>query len=177
MFALTTAFIAATLALLGKIGFDVWGRHRERRGIAGALAGEIGAYVDLLNPETTPAAYRAVAALDRNQRLERLRGFPPLPTSHPVFDKVADKIGVLPYQAAYGISRVYNVITGMRLALASMSAAGFLEACDEVQQGRLFFVAEAIEQEGKTARDVVTLLKKVSQQSLWSFIGETIGSS
>ena len=112
MLALTTALFTAALALLGKIGFDLWGRQRDRRGLAGALAGEIGAYLDLLNGDTLSAAYRQIAALDRDLRVGRLRSLPALPTTHPVFDKVAEKLGTLPHAAAYGVSRFYNVVTG-----------------------------------------------------------------
>ena len=170
MSALTTAFSAAALAVLGKIVFDVWARYRERRGIAGALAGEISAYVDFLKPETTSATFRSLAALGREQRLDWLRTYPPLPTSHPVFDKVADKIGILPFRVARGVSRTYNLVTGIRLLLSSMTTPGFLEASDAVQQGRLIVVAEALGREDPAARDLIAMLHHISQQSFWRYI-------
>jgi hypothetical protein len=88
-------------------------------GIAAALAGEINAYVDLLSAKIdgrdAAASYRLAAGLNQDARLVWLRTIPPLPSAHPVFDKVAEKIGQLPHAEAYAISRFYNVITGMRL--------------------------------------------------------------
>jgi hypothetical protein len=49
--ALTVAFTTAALALLAKIASDWMQRHYDRQGIAAALAGEIGAYLNLLKPD------------------------------------------------------------------------------------------------------------------------------
>ena len=170
MFALAAALFTAALALLGKIVVDVWTRYGERRGIAGALAGEISAYVDFLKPDTMPSAFRDLAAFGREQRLDWFRTYPPLPTSHPVFDKVADKIGILPFRAARGITRTYNFVTGVRLLLSSMSTPGFLEASDVFQQARLTVVANAIEHEGPAARELIDLLHRIARQSFWSYV-------
>ena len=170
MSSLATALFTAALALVGKIGFDVWTRYREYRGIAGALAGELSAYVDFLKPETTPAKFRSLAALDREQRLDWLRTYPPLPTSHPVFDKVVEKTGIFPFRVARGVSRTYNLVTGIRLLLSSMTTPGFLEASDAVQQGRLIVVAEALGHEGPAARDLIAMLHYISQQSFWRYV-------
>ncbi len=172
MLALTTALFAATLALLGKIGFDVWGRHRDRRSIASAIAGEIEAYIELLNGPETSAGYRLLAtAGDRAGRIAMFRAVPNLPTSHPVFDKVADKIGLLPIAEAYGISRIYNVVTGMRLLISGMSSQGFIDASDHIQVHRMIFVSDTMEREVAAARALVARLKRVSRQNLWCWVG------
>ena len=171
MVPLAAALFTAALALFGKVLFDLWSTYRERRGIAGALAGEIRAYVDLLNPAMSSAAYRRLASLDRETRLRCLRAFPALPTNHPAFDKLAEKIGLLPQRAAYGVSRIYNVVTGMRLLLSSMSFQGFLDADDSYQRGRIIFVADSMEREIEAARDLIQELECISRQSLWHFVG------
>ncbi len=169
MLSLATALFTAALALFGKILFDLWGRHREQSAIAGALVGEIGAYIDLLNPPVTSVNYRAVAGLPRQERLGVIGAFPALPTSHPVFDRLADKIGSLPHGNAEGVSRIYTVVTGVRLTLSSMSSQGFLNASDVIQQGRLSFIADTIEREGPKARDLIASLRRVSEQTFWCF--------
>jgi len=46
--AFANALLVAALALLGKIAYDAWVRFDQRRGVAGALTGEIGAYVAII---------------------------------------------------------------------------------------------------------------------------------
>lgn len=172
MLTLATALFTAALALTGKVLFDLWGRCRERRGLAAALAGEIGAYVDLLDPPATAANYRAMGTLDREKRRACLRAIPTLPTTHPVFDKVADRLGLLPYAEAFGVSRIYNAVTGLRLVLAGMSSEPFLEADDDLQRNRIEFVAAALEREGRFARDLVRRLRCISGQGIWGYASD-----
>ena len=119
---------AASLTVIVKIGFDVWSkssqRRADRRAIAAALAGEIGGYLVALNPEVAGPRYRSLAALDRPSRIRKLAAFPPLPTGHPVYDKLADKVGLLPPDLTREISRLYNVVTGIRVTGAKPRASG-----------------------------------------------------
>ncbi len=100
--AIGTTFLSVT----GKIAFECSQRDAERRGTAAALAGEIGAYIDNLNPDVAAPAYRALAAFDREARVKKLAAFPPLPTGHPAYDKLSEKIGLLPPHLVREISRL-----------------------------------------------------------------------
>ena len=40
--------LVAALALSGKVAYDAWVRFDQRRGVAGAFVGEIGAYVEII---------------------------------------------------------------------------------------------------------------------------------
>ena len=51
MESISAALYTATAALFGKIGFDAWTHSRERQTIAAGLAGEISAYLELLNAQ------------------------------------------------------------------------------------------------------------------------------
>jgi hypothetical protein len=164
MLPFTVAFLVAALALVGKIVFDLWERHHQRGSIAAALAGEIGAYVKLLDPPNTVAAYRTIATFDHATRRRRLRSMLKTPTGHPVFDKVADKIGLLPAAEALDISAIYNVVTGMRIFMSSLSSDEFANADDEVQVAILGKIADTIEQYHPFALDLVERLKRISAQ-------------
>jgi hypothetical protein len=148
MTALAAALFSAALALFGKIGFDIWARHRERCGIAGALAGEIGAYIKSIKPSETAKNLLTVANLDRETRCRRLAAtFGSLPNTHPIFDKVAGNLGVLPVHAVRQISEFYNFVTGYRLLLTNLSSDKFLESDDDHQFNMLKILAKGIEEQ------------------------------
>lgn len=157
----------AALSVFGKIIFDAWTYDRAVRGIAAGLAGEISAYVDLLKPEETPRRYREIAGKARDERVALMRAFPSLPSAHPVFDKVADKLGSLGSEDASSVSRLYNIVTGVRLVIQNMTLAGFLEAPDYYQQNTLNWIAATIETEVPIARELVGRLKDRAARPFW----------
>lgn len=168
MLALTVAFFTAAFALVGKIISDRWERHRQLCGIATALADEIGAYMKQLDPPTTVASFRMIAAMDHETRRRRLRSMLKPPSGHPVFDKVADRIGLLPVTAAENVSSIYNVVTGLRIAVSSLSSSEVTEADDEVQIAILNRIADGLEQNHLPAQNLVRQLGEISQQSFLS---------
>lgn len=100
--ALIVALAVAALGLFGNIFLDRWKHHQERRTIAAAIAGELGAYLDLIRADETPSNFRKIATLDLDTRQKRLRTLHHPPTGHPVFEKVADKIGGLGRSRCHG---------------------------------------------------------------------------
>ena len=149
-----------------------------------ALAGEIRTYVDFLNPPdrralapgASPGMWdnmRQIASIkDRATRVISLGALGKLPNTHPVFDKVADKLGYLGTDDATAASRFYNVITGMRLQWANLSSPGFLAASDDHHAATLRVFANMLENEvraGRALSDRLTALARLS----WfdSFIG------
>ena len=166
MTALAAAFFTAALALVGKIIFDIWSRHRKKRGIAASLAGEIGAYVELLQPEMLVSNFRKIAEMEYSHRGRQLAAFGSPPSSHPVFDKVADKIGLLSTSLARDISKFYNVVTGIRLLISNMSSDGFKSLSDDVQVSMIEEVIKMIEKHIIPATTMVDQLDRTARQNL-----------
>lgn len=170
MLALTVALLTAALAVGSKILSDHWTLHQQTRGVAAALAGEIGAYLQLLNLPTTVPAYRTIAALHGDDRRKCLRLIFKPPIGHPVFDKIADKLGLLPIAEARDVSQIYNVVTGMRIFLAGFSSKEFLEADDEYQVGFINHVADEIEKYHPIAEALIVRLTKVSDRKFRCYL-------
>jgi hypothetical protein len=158
--------IAASLSVIGKVIADICsrvsGRRAERRAIAATIAGEIGGYLLNLNSEITAKAYRALADLDQPNRILKLAAFPPLPSGHPAYDKLADKIGLLPPSLIIEISKIYNVVTGMRLIINHFRTREFLAADDDYQRGLIQQVAIIMETHVPAAGAVVKDLKAIA---------------
>lgn len=170
MLSLTIAFMTVAVTLAGKMTLDIWHRHCERRGIAGALAGEIGAYMKLLDPPNLAENLRDISKLDYATRKNRLRSFPKTPTGHPAFDRLADRIGLLPAAEAEDVSAIYNVVSGMRVLVSNFSDPQFVTVDDKMQIEYFTTLANRIEQECKSMGDLTDRLKKISRQSFWQFI-------
>lgn len=150
--------------------YDMWVRHQERRGIAGALAGEIGAYITLLKPMQTANSFRKIATIERKERVKVLRAMPAPPNNHPVFDAVAHKIGLLSAQDALDTSAFYNVVTGFRIHVTNFASEKFLDAQDEIHTGLLNSLAETIEAEAPKVELLVKRLQRTASERFWSRI-------
>lgn len=164
--AIAGAIGAASLSVISKVAVDAFNKrtqHRtDRRSLAAALAGEISGYLAALNPETAALNYRALAALDRETRVRKLAAFPPIPTGHPVYDKLADKVGLLPPHLTREISRIYNVVNGTRLLIGHFRTAEFLAADDDYQRGLIEQVAVAMDVHVPPAREAVRQLEEIA---------------
>src|ERR1700722_7697699 len=121
MWAIVLAVVTGVIGFLTKIALDIRAEHQSRKAVAAALAGELGAYLRLSRPEQTAENIKTLAKIPYDERVVRLRGLFNLPSGHPVFDRLADKIGSLSPEAARGVSEAYNIITGARLLLVSIS--------------------------------------------------------
>lgn len=167
MLSLTTAFVATAFALVAKIVADQWNRHSDRRSIAGALAGEVSAYMKQLDPLKFANNFRKIAESDEISRRRCLRSLPKTPSGHPVFDKVADKIGLLPAAEAEEISSFYNVITGFRVLVSGLSDDRFVTADGEVQIALLNTIADKICEETTNVPELIDRLREISTQTFW----------
>lgn len=166
MDALASALGVAALALFAKVLYDLWHHWLERRGIAAALAGEIGAYITLLRPQTTAASLRTIATMGHADRVKALRAMAVPPIGHPVFDKVAHRIGLLSAQNALEVSAFYNVATGFRLHMANMSSDKFLEGPEAMQVTTLQYLAKAIEDEAPKVLLLVERLRRSKMKTI-----------
>jgi hypothetical protein len=170
MWAIVLAVVTGVIGFLAKIVLDIRTEHQARKAVAAALAGELGAYLRLSQPERTAENIKAIAKIPYEERVVRMRGLFSLPSSHPVFDQVADKIGVLSPQAARGISEAYNIITCARLFLTALCSDTFLQAPDQVQVSRITVMADVFAQEIEGMRRTVTLLDRLSRQSFCCYL-------
>ena len=164
MSALIVALAVAALGFFANVVLDLWKRHRERCAIAAAIAGELGAYLDLIKVDETPNNLRKIAALDLDTRQKRLRALHHPPNGHPVFEKVADKIGVLDVQDATDISATYNVVSSVRLMLVNMTSESFSAAPDDFQKAMIEAVAATVEKYGARGKSLIDRLKTVSAE-------------
>jgi hypothetical protein len=167
MGAVIAAIIAALLGFLARIAYDVWVAHEGRKAIAAALAGELRAYLQLSNPEHMIDNLRKCAQNPHAERIVALKALPPMPSGHPVFDRVADRIGTLSPEAARGVSEAYNIMTSGRMLLTHMSAPAFLDAPDHVQQIQIGTMIDIFSRETDEMRRTVELLDRLSRQTLW----------
>ena len=170
MDALATALFTITLALLGKIGFDLWDRYRDRRGIAGAIGGELAAYLDLLNRPDIWADYKAATHLDRVSKIAKFKATPRLPIAFPVFEKLADRLGLLPNSAAVEISRSYIMLSCLCNLNKSISDKSFIESDEEFQNNRLNYIADLMMMEVARSLSLVQFLREVSKQGFMCWI-------
>ena len=168
MWAIAVAIITGVGGFLAKLWLDTRAEHQARKAVAAALAGELGAYLRLSQPERTVARIKALKEIAYEERVILLRVPFPLPSGHPVFDRVADKIGGLSPEAARGISEAYNIITGARLLLVSLSSDAFLQAPNHVQVAWITAMTEMFSQEIEGVRRTIALLDGLSRQSFGS---------
>jgi hypothetical protein len=151
--ALANALLVAALALLGKIAYDAWVRFDQRRGVAGALAGEIGAYVEIILEMDLDVTLFAWVNIPAEKREGILKAMPPLPIGHPVFDKITDKLMLLPPEQSISISRFYNAVTSMRLLMMNMRSSEFVALQPEVQNANFRILATIVGREFRSARN------------------------
>lgn len=170
MTALEAALFTAALALIGKILFDLWNQFEQRRMVASAIAGELAAYMSFYQDGTAADNFRTIANMDPALRAARLRAINPVPTGHPVFDKMSDKIGSLEESDIFGISLIYNVVTGFRLVIMHMSTEAFGQTDAEHQKAVILFAAKAIEDHLPIAQQLIADLRSRSRESFWRYL-------
>jgi hypothetical protein len=125
---------------------------------------ELGAYLSFFRRADAASAYRAIAQLAIKSRLAII---PPLPSSHPVFDKVSGQLGLLSASLAHDVSRIYNIVTNIRLIITNLSSERFAQAHDAAQKGIIEFIASTIDTEVPNANTLVTALERESRRWPW----------
>ena len=166
---LETAFLAGALAIFGAIAADWWKRCHERRAVAAAISGELGAYLELIEPTKTPVALRKLIEFPSEIRTLRLRALNKVPTNHPVFDDLSGKIGLLSPDLAREISKIYNVVTGFRLIFMSLSTEEFLAADKNFQDSQFERLASTIETHIASAVSVIAKLDRIATKRFCIF--------
>jgi hypothetical protein len=170
MWAITLVVVTGVIGFLTKIVLDIRAEHQARKAVAAALAGELGAYLRLSQPEQTVENIKALTKIPYEERVILLRGLFSLPSGHPVFDRIADKIGSLSPEAARGVSEAYNIITGARLLLVSISSDTFLQAPDHLQIARITVMTDMFAKEIAGMRRTIAVLDRLSRQGFRCYL-------
>jgi hypothetical protein len=167
VWAIVAAIVAGLIGFAAKIGNDIRTEHEARKAIAAAIAGELGAYLRLSDPAQTAENIMFLATIPYVERAIILQSvFSNLPSGHPVFDRIADRIGTLSPQAAHGISEAYNIITSMRLHMTHLASENFGKAPDDSQKVWLKTLPARYLKEISGMQDTVALLDRHSRQRL-----------
>ncbi len=165
------AVVTGIAALLGKLLGDSWSRHRQTAAVASAIYGEIQSYVHDLRPHVTLAAHKALANFDDADELNaRLRGFSQLPFAHPVFNAVADRLGLLPAKLCEEVATFYTVVTGVRGVMATFPTDEFAMTTMEVKRDLLLRVAESTERHIHPVNVTLEWLNKIGTSSYRSYL-------
>ena len=165
------AIVTGIAALLGKLMADSWSRHRQTAAVASAIYGEIHSYVHDLRPHVTAAAHMALEAVDDiNELNARLRGFSQLPFAHPVFNMVADRLGLLPAKLCEEVATFYTVVTGVRGIIATFPTDAFAMTTLEVKRDLLIRVSESTERHIHPVGITLKWLNEIGTSSYTSYL-------
>lgn len=172
----TAGLISASVTLAAGFLLEDYKRHRDRQGTAMAFMGEIKTLVDLsIRLDLSGKAKGLADQLRPLQQLPPGFGTPELiKIGNPVFDKAADKIGLLPDDIPMLISEFYNWISGLRIGYFSALAR---PANVQSRVSQLDFVAGSWPDLEALAKDkLIPKLLKVSSEQ-WSLTGRIKASS
>ncbi|HEV2675193.1 MAG TPA: hypothetical protein VGV37_11685 [Aliidongia sp.] len=160
--ALWTAAATVTLGFFLKEISEWRLKRQKRRSVAGALAGEMGAYLYLMKPDQIAENFTKIARLEKLIRTQRLKALNELPDSHPVFDAIAKDIGELPPKLAQEVSSFHNVVGGARLMFLSIRKSEFHDADEAFQQNFLITVPALMAEKLLEGKATVEALIKLS---------------
>jgi hypothetical protein len=173
MLALTIAILTGTLAVIGKVLSEFWARYLDRRAIAGAIAGEIRAYFEIVDRGNVAQSYRAIAQLDDGKLRQILMSFPrTILKGSPVYDKLSDKLGIIPSAYVFEISRIYNILEGARLLIADLPNMAAPEIPEDLRKRRLLNLAGGIDDGIMSAKKIASDLETLSHQSFMDYARE-----
>lgn len=172
------AIVTGIAALLGKLIADSWSRHRQTAAVASAIYGEIQSYVHDLRPHVTTAAHKALEVFDDAEELNaRLRGFSQLPFAHPVFNAVADRLGLLPAKLCEEVATFYTVVTGVRGIMATFPTDEFAKTTQEVKRDLLIRVAESTERHIHPVGITLEWLNQIGTSTYTSYLASLFTKS
>lgn len=174
MHALAAAIFTAALALLGKVSLDFWNQYRERRALAAALAGEIASLVFGYDVPTVAAAWRRIAAADQKERSSHFAGLQSTPTNYPIFDRLSDRLGLLPVSYIQAISVFYQININLRIVHNNLSNPSFLSSATSMQFSKCNWMAGSVEVFTPLGKELSIGLNKISQESFRRFIWNQI---
>ena len=167
----SVALLGASLAILSSYALESYKRHRDMQGIAGAIHGEISAIVRMTK-ESNIVENLSIIKYNVNSTNPKLNGMSSaIPNYHPVYDKIADKIGVLPADIPEKVSMFYNYLFGFRRS-ASEIFTGFYDKAEfskEIKSSMLEYSLLLIKDSMKLADVILPELQKISKEKWFKF--------
>jgi hypothetical protein len=159
------AFIGASAGIGSGILLEMYRRHRDTRGTALALAGEIASLLHMAEVRRyVPAFERFLAELREGHDVSIPRITHGRDYRDPVADRYLDKIGYLPGDLPERIVRFYAVLSGIRHDLDRMSSG-------EVDlQGKANLIAEDLslwDDNDDLSEKLIEELRQVGRQPCW----------
>ncbi len=107
---------------------------------------------------------------DADELNARLRGFSQLPFAHPVFNAVADRLGLLPAKLCEEVATFYTVVTGVRGVMATFPTDEFAMTTMEVKRDLLLRVAESTERHIHPVNVTLEWLNQIGTSSYRSYL-------
>jgi hypothetical protein len=167
MLALSTALITAALAIWGKILSDRWTLHQQKCGIAAALAGEIDGIMRSRTPTQLGEALLKLADFSHEERNKILQATSKVAGGSPVFEKIADKVGLLPVNEAADVCRIYGYIRGLNLNMDRFTSADFAKIDDRMQMAAIKAAVKNLQENYPLSQDLVARLTVIAKQEFW----------
>ena len=101
-------------------------RHRRDRSVlAASLLGELSAYTELADSYALFSNLQTLVNTPPENFRDALAGLYEPPTTFPVFDRCAEKIGLLPGNLPRDLAALYNAIQSIRIMTAHLSKPAF----------------------------------------------------
>jgi hypothetical protein len=138
------AFIGGAAVLLGGFIAEAYRRHRDRQGIASAIAGEIAGLLYMTDKRQYPQIFEDILSrLESGAEVQipKLIGGTDhkFSTMFPIIDRHLDKLGLLPDNLPERVVRFYQFVAGIRLDMERLAA-------NEINQdGRSFVIRSDLE--------------------------------
>lgn len=124
------AFIGAAAVIFGGFLVEAYRRHRDRQGIASALAGEMAGILHMTEKRKYCQYFETVLRLlnaGQNVSIPKIIGGSDnnFVTMFPVMDRYLDKLGLLPGTLPERIVRFYHFVGGIRLDMDRLATNEF----------------------------------------------------
>jgi hypothetical protein len=128
---LLSALVGAATAVLAGIPLEHYKRHRDRRGTAAVIAGEIAALLHVTERGNTIENFRTIQkALEAGKDVPIPEVYTVEPTYGPIFEKLIDKLGLLPVDVAERVVQFYGYLIGIRAVLKNLFSGAWDEMPD-----------------------------------------------
>jgi hypothetical protein len=157
--AIVAASAALIVAFLNSIAAEVFRRHKDRKALAAAIAGELASYeptVPIIQ-EVLRATIHAIETGARNtvsfRPFEKPKDF--------VFEKAVEKLGLLGPKLVEDTVHVYSNLNAFRVSF-SLISTHFKEMPDHEIHARCVACLDAIDRAVQRGRPLVTALKNLA---------------
>ncbi|HMJ67036.1 MAG TPA: hypothetical protein VK615_16960 [Candidatus Binatia bacterium] len=158
MDSLLSVIVGGALALAGGFLTKLWECRREQRALAFALAGEIGAIIDVAERRKyLPHIRETIAKVEAGEKPRRVR-IRAEQNYFVVYEANAEKVGLLPRQIARDVARFYTL---MKAILEDVTDKQWEPSTSEDALRHLHSLAELADTMLKLGNQVVVQLERI----------------